>query len=100
MLHHETRAIGAEPFDARRITVTESTGAESAILVALDDSDRTFIRSRYETYIDSLTERFGSRAEAKKVALGFQSEDVFGLSIAPVHTVSEGSTKPKAVNDD
>ena len=32
------------------------------------DSDRSFIRSHYELFIDSLTDRYGSRAEAKKIA--------------------------------
>jgi hypothetical protein len=100
MLHHETRGIGAEPFVARRITVTEATGAERAILVALDDSDRSFIRSHYDQFIDALTHRYKSRAEAKKVALGFQSEDVLGRSILLSEAAPADLTQSKAVNDD
>ena len=40
ILHHEARTHHAEAFDARRITVTKTTGEEQAVLVALDDTDR------------------------------------------------------------
>lgn len=98
ILHHEVRTH-AEGFDARRITVTKTTGEERAVLVALDDTDRLRTKALWETLIDALEAHYGSRAEAEKVAFGFAAEAV--LDETPtVQTNDLDSSELKAASND
>lgn len=99
ILHHEARTQHAEAFDARRITVTRTTGKEDGVLIALDDTDRSRNRDPWEIYIDALEPHYASRAEAEKVALGYASERVLGADTAAAPIVDD-HPEPKAANYD
>ena len=99
ILHHEARTHHAEAFDARRITVTKTTGEEQALLVALDDTDRGRNKNPWDTYIDALEPHYASRAEAEKVAFGYASERVLGTDTTAALTI-DNHTELKAANHD
>ena len=99
ILRHEARTHDAESFDARRITVTKTTGEEDAVLIALDESDRQRNRDPWQIYIDALEPHYGSRAEAEKVAFGYAAEAVLGNDTTATPPV-EAPTKLKAANNE
>jgi hypothetical protein len=99
ILHHEARTHHAEAFDARRITVTKTTGEEHAVLVALDEADRARNKILWDTYIDALEPHYTSRTEAEKVAFGYASERILGTDTKAASTADEPSDL-KAANHD
>lgn len=99
ILRHEARAHDAASFDARRITVTRTTGEEDAVLIALDDTDRQRNRDPWVNYIDALVPHYKSRAEAEKVAFGFAAEAVLGADSEALPIV-EAPNELKVANDD
>lgn len=101
MLHQEARTADAAPFDARRHTVTDSTGEENAILIALDDTDRQRANAGFDAWVDSLEPFYSSRAEAEKVAFGIAGEVVLGRP--SIHTPIDhmpATPELKAANHD
>ena len=99
ILRHEARTHDADAFDARRITVTKSTGEERAVLISLDDTDRQHNLDPWSIYIDALEPHYGSRAEAEKVAFGYAAEAVLGNDTKSTPSF-ETPTELKAANHD
>ena len=99
ILRYEARTHDAEAFDARRITVTKTTGEERAVLIALDDTDREHNKDPWSIYIDALEPHYGSREEAEKVAFGYAAEAVLGNDTESTPSV-DAPTELKVANHD
>lgn len=102
ILHQESRTTGAALFSARRHTVTDATGAENAIFIALDDTDRQRAQAGFDAWVNSLEEFYASRAEAEKVAYGIAGEAVLGRPLAASSVTDSLNSIPnlKAANCD
>lgn len=99
ILHSELREFGSEGFDAQRITITSSTGAEDAVLVALDSNDREQIGPRAHALITELATIFGSPERAEKALLAWTAEQVLPNTV-PTDNPLGSEPDVKAVNDD
>ena len=99
ILHSELRGLQAGSFEAHRITLTSSTGDEDAILVALDDNDRTRISNRAEQLIAELAEHYQSSEEAERATLAWFADRVLGSTVTPI-SQDDVSTPLKAANND
>lgn len=99
ILHHEARTHGGAPFDARRITLTHTDGQESAVLVALDDTDRTRLAAQADTLVEEIASSFNSSAEAEKALLAYFAERVLGSVLMPTDQLPDLPLL-KAANDD
>ena len=99
ILHSELREFGSEGFDAQRITITSSNGAEDAVLVALDSNDREQISPRAHALINELATIFGSPERAEKALLAWVAEQVLPNTV-PTNNPLGSEPDVKAVNDD
>ena len=99
ILHSELREFGSKGFDAQRITITSSTGAEDAVLVALDSNDREQIGPRAHALITELATIFGSPERAEKALLAWTAEQVLPNTV-PTDNPLGSEPDVKAVNDD
>lgn len=98
VLHSEMRGLGAQGFDAHRVTLTSASGREDGVLVALDESDRAIIAREVDPLLESLAATFESRERAEKALLAWSAERVFPHVVTPAVDSVDGTNR-KAVND-
>ena len=73
-LHAERRAHGGGPFEAHRVTVTRSDGAEHVQLVSIDQGHRSQVEQTLEEALDRLESVIGSRGQARRSLLALLGE--------------------------
>ena len=73
-LHHDRRARGGDPFDAYRVTVTRSDGAEEPLLVGIDQELRPDAERALDDALTKFTEITGSQRRAQHALLALLGE--------------------------
>ena len=73
-LHAERRAHGGGPFEAHRVTVTRSDGAEHIQLVSIDQGHRRQVEQILDETLDRLEGTIGSRGRARRSLLALLGE--------------------------
>ena len=73
-LHHDRRAHGGDPFDAYRVTVTRSDGAEQPLLVGIDQELRPDAERALDDALTKFTEITGSQRRAQHALLALLGE--------------------------
>ena len=73
-LHAERRAHGGGPFEAHRVTVTRSDGAEHVQLVSIDQGHRRQVEQVLDEALDRLEGAIGSRGRARRSLLALLGE--------------------------
>ena len=73
-LHHDRRAHGGDPFDAYRVTVTRSDGAEQPLLVGIDQELRPAAERALDDALTKFTEITGSQRRAQHALLALLGE--------------------------
>ena len=73
-LHHERRADSGFPFDAYRVTVTRSDGAEQPLLVGIDEELRPDVERALDDALAQFTIITGSKRRAQHALLALLGE--------------------------
>ncbi|MCY3568476.1 MAG: hypothetical protein OXH38_07585, partial [Chloroflexi bacterium] len=73
-LHHERRADSGFPFDAYRVTVTRSDGAEQPLLVGIDEELRPDVERALDDALAKFTIITGSQRRAQHTLLALLGE--------------------------
>ena len=79
-LHHDRRAHGGDPFDAYRVTVTRSDGAEQPLLVGIDQQLRPDAERALDDALTRFTEITGSQRRAQHALLALLGERLLPAS--------------------
>lgn len=85
-LHAEHRANGGGPFDALRVTVTQSDGTELARLVGIDQSSRQMLEQVLDDTLKRLSKVTGSHRRADHALLALLGERMMSTGRTEEHT--------------
>ena len=85
-LHAEHRANGGGPFDALRVTVTQSDGTELARLVGIDQSSRQMLEQILDDTLKRLSKVTGSHRRADHALLALLGERMMSTGRTEEHT--------------
>ncbi len=85
-LHAEHRANGGGPFEALRVTVTQSDGTELARLVGIDQSSRQMLEQVLDDTLKRLSKVTGSHRRADHALLALLGERMMSTGRTEEHT--------------